>query len=338
MEKWDIYDRNKKKTGRTMNRNDWNMNDGDFHLTVIGIVQRQDGRFVVTKRIETKKYAPGAWEISGGGAMAGETSREAIIREIKEEIGLDVSKAKGGLVHTYMRENPQEGDNYFVDIYKFYMDYDENDVKIQSTEISEFKFVNSDEVQELAQKEEFLHYNSIKCVFKNEPQLFLIGFMGVGKTSIAKQLEKIMPYEVLEMDQKIVDDSGMSIPDIFEKYGEDYFRNLETNLVKNIETEFNTGKKYVVSCGGGVVVRSENTKIMKRCGKVVLLTASPQTIFERVKDDKNRPILNGNMNIEYIEQLMQKRKALYEDVADIVITTDSKDIQTIAEEIIHNIY
>ena len=70
MEKWDIYDRNKKKTGRQMIRNDWTMKEGDFHLTVLGIVQRSDGRFVITKRVETKSWAPGAWEISGGGVMA----------------------------------------------------------------------------------------------------------------------------------------------------------------------------------------------------------------------------------------------------------------------------
>ena len=150
MEKWDIYDRNKKKTGRQMIRNDWTMKEGDFHLTVLGIVQRSDGRFVITKRVETKSWAPGAWEISGGGVMAGESSKEAIQREIKEEIGLDVSKAKGGLVYSYMRENPEEGDNYFVDVYKFFMDYNEKDLKLQESETAGFKFVNAEEVFDLA--------------------------------------------------------------------------------------------------------------------------------------------------------------------------------------------
>ncbi|MBQ1802032.1 MAG: NUDIX domain-containing protein [Lachnobacterium sp.] len=338
MEKWDIYDRNKKKTGRQMIRNDWTMKEGDFHLTVLGIVQRSDGRFVITKRVETKSWAPGAWEISGGGVMAGESSKEAIQREIKEEIGLDVSKAKGGLVYSYMRENPEEGDNYFVDVYKFFMDYNEKDLKLQESETAGFKFVNAEEVFDLAHKEQFLHFDSIKRIFKKEPQIFLIGFMGAGKSSVAQQLKNFLPYEVLEMDQRIVEDSNMKIADIFEKYGEDYFRDLETNLVKTIESDYNNGKQYVVSCGGGVVVREDNTQIMKRCGKVILLTASPETIYERVKDNKSRPILNGNMNVEYIEKLMQKRKDLYESVADVVISTDGKDTKTIAEEIVMNIY
>ena len=162
--------------------------------------------------------------------------------------------------------------------------------------------------------------------------------MGAGKSSVAQQLKNFLPYEVLEMDQRIVEDSNMKIADIFEKYGEDYFRDLETNLVKTIESDYNNGKQYVVSCGGGVVVREDNTQIMKRCGKVILLTASPETIYERVKDNKSRPILNGNMNVEYIEKLMQKRKDLYESVADVVISTDGKDTKTIAEEIVMNIY
>ena len=142
------------------------MTEGDFHLTVLGIVQRSDGRFVITKRVETKSWAPGAWEISGGGVMAGESSKEAIQREIKEEIGLDVSKAKGGLVYSYMRENPEEGDNYFVDVYKFFMDYNEKDLKLQESETAGFKFVNAEESELLD-----IYYNSywkslkkIKCI------------------------------------------------------------------------------------------------------------------------------------------------------------------------------
>ena len=93
MEYWDIYDSDKNKTGRTMKKNDWILKDGEYHLTVLGVIMRPDGRFLITQRVMTKAWAPGCWEVSGGAAMAGEESEEAVMREIKEETGLDVSNA-----------------------------------------------------------------------------------------------------------------------------------------------------------------------------------------------------------------------------------------------------
>ena len=100
MELWDIYDINKEKTGRTMKKNDWTMKDGDYHLSVLGVIRRTDGKFLITQRVMTKAWAPGWWEVSGGAAQAGEESFEAVCREVKEEVGLDVSNAAGGLVYT----------------------------------------------------------------------------------------------------------------------------------------------------------------------------------------------------------------------------------------------
>ena len=91
MEYWDIYDADKKVTGRTMKRNDWCLKDGEYHLTVLGVIARKDGTFLITKRVMTKAWAPGWWEVSGGAAQAGETSEEAVRREVKEETGLDFS-------------------------------------------------------------------------------------------------------------------------------------------------------------------------------------------------------------------------------------------------------
>ena len=76
MEFWDIYDENKKPTGRTMKRNDWCLKDGEYHLTVLGVVGRPDGTFLITKRVMTKAWAPGWWEVSGGAAQAGEESKQ----------------------------------------------------------------------------------------------------------------------------------------------------------------------------------------------------------------------------------------------------------------------
>lgn len=165
MEYWDIYDRNKQLTGRTMQRNDWNMKDGDFHLTVLGVIHRSDGRFLITQRVLTKAWAPGWWEVPGGGVRSGETSKEALIRELKEETGLDISESEIKLALTYMRENPDEGDNYFVDVYRIEMDYDDKEVCLQQEEALSFLSATHDEIFRIAKEGRFLHYDSIKSIF-----------------------------------------------------------------------------------------------------------------------------------------------------------------------------
>lgn len=165
MEYWDIYDKNKQKTGRLMKRNDWCLKDDEYHLTVLGVVVRPDGKFLITQRVMTKAWAPGWWEVSGGAAMAGEESRDAVIREVKEETGLDVSGCVGGYMFSYHRENPGEGDNYFVDIYRFELDFDESDLCLQEAETAGYKLATAEEIKELASQGIFLHYDSIKDVF-----------------------------------------------------------------------------------------------------------------------------------------------------------------------------
>lgn len=166
MELWDIYDKNKNRTGRTMKRNDWCLKDDEYHLTVLGVVRNMEGKYLITKRVMTKNWAPGWWEVSGGAAMAGEESEDAVQREVLEETGLDVSKAEGGYMFTYHRENPGKGDNYFVDVYRFTMDFNESDVKPQEEETDGFCLAALQEIEELAAKGIFLHYDSIKQVFE----------------------------------------------------------------------------------------------------------------------------------------------------------------------------
>lgn len=168
MEMWDIYDENKQLTGRTMQRNDWNMKPGDYHLTVLGVIKRPDGTFLITQRVMTKSWAPGWWEVSGGGVMAGETSLQAVTREVVEETGIDVSNADGGYCFSYRRDNPKEKDNYFVDVYRFEMDITEADLKLQEAETAGYKFATLDEIKALAAEGIFLHYDSIKQVFEDE--------------------------------------------------------------------------------------------------------------------------------------------------------------------------
>lgn len=160
--------------------------------------------------------------------------------------------------------------------------------------------------------------------------IYLIGFMGAGKSTIAGTLAKMAGAERIEMDQLIEEQQKMPITQIFEQRGEEYFRDLETELLKS----FSNRENLVISCGGGSVLRDENAKLMKQAGSIVWLTATPQTIYERVKDSTNRPILNGNMNVDYIRALMEKRQARYEAVADVQVATDGKPVSKICEELL----
>ena len=139
--------------------------------------------------------------------------------------------------------------------------------------------------------------------------------------------------DVIEMDQIIAEREGMGIPDIFEVYGEQYFRDLETNLL----IEMQSRKNVVISCGGGTPLRECNVVEMKKNGRVVLLTASPETIFNRVKDSHDRPVIENNKNVPFIADLMEKRRAKYEAAADIVINTDGKSLIEVCEELVQQL-
>ena len=159
--------------------------------------------------------------------------------------------------------------------------------------------------------------------------IFLIGFMGVGKSSVADKLCERLGMTLVEMDEEIVRQQDMAISDIFDEYGEKYFRRLETDLLREIAAK----ERQVVSCGGGAVLKDKNVEIMKSSGTIVLLTAEPETIYDRVKDDSSRPLLNGNMSIAYICELMEERQERYEEAADIIVSTDNKEIEAIVDKI-----
>ena len=153
--------------------------------------------------------------------------------------------------------------------------------------------------------------------------------MGVGKSTVAKMLCEKTGAACMEMDQVIVEQQDMEISDIFDEYGEKYFRRLETDLLEELKEK----KNLVVSTGGGIVLREKNVQIMRESGIVVYLTAKPEVIYERVKDNRNRPLLNDNMSVEYIEEMLRDRKELYRDAAHIKVSTNNKSIDEIVEEI-----
>ena len=159
--------------------------------------------------------------------------------------------------------------------------------------------------------------------------IFLIGFMGAGKSTIACTLKKEYNMQLVEMDEQIEAEQGMKISEIFSLKGEEYFRTLETQLLLDLQHQENT----VVSCGGGAAMRQVNVDAMRKSGKIVYLSANPETIFERVRHFHNRPLLEGNMNVEYITQLMDVRLPKYLAAADLVVDTDGRSAQEICEEI-----
>ena len=154
--------------------------------------------------------------------------------------------------------------------------------------------------------------------------------MGAGKSTISDYLSTMFDMKLVEMDQEIVNGEQMEIAEIFKEKGEPYFRSLETALIRS----FSDRDPAVISCGGGAVLKEENVRLMKKCGRIVLLTATPETIYGRVKDSTERPVLNGNMNLSYIEDLMEKRRPKYEAAADITVATDGKTAEEICGEIL----
>ena len=158
--------------------------------------------------------------------------------------------------------------------------------------------------------------------------IVLIGFMGTGKTTVSRYLSAMFGMDMIEMDQEIADREKMSIPEIFSTYGEEYFRELETRLL----IEFQDRKNVIISCGGGTPLRAQNVAEMKKNGRVVLLTASPETVYERVKDSEDRPVLKRRKNVAGIAELMEQRREKYESAADLVVQTDHKTVAQICEE------
>ncbi len=159
--------------------------------------------------------------------------------------------------------------------------------------------------------------------------IYLIGFMGTGKSTVSKELHKKLRWTEYDMDQWIEQEQKMQIKDIFEQFGEAFFRALETKCLQDLaQTDAS-----IISCGGGTVLREENVDIMRKSGAIVLLTASPETVFNRVKNSSNRPILNGNMSVSYIEQLMERRQDAYAKASDFSVSTDGKTPIEIADEI-----
>ncbi len=154
--------------------------------------------------------------------------------------------------------------------------------------------------------------------------VILIGFMGTGKTSLGKLLANKLGRGFVDVDQKIESTAKMSIPEIFETYGEKYFRELEKNAVKEICTRRN----LVIATGGGTVKDKENFRLLKNSGVIVCLTTEPEEIFRRTERRGERPVLDGgNDRLETIKNLLAERQKFYAQADYTIDTTDWSPLQ-----------
>lgn len=157
--------------------------------------------------------------------------------------------------------------------------------------------------------------------------VILIGFMGVGKTSLGKLLASKLGRGFVDLDEKIEHDAGLTIPEIFEKHGEKYFRELEKAAVQEVSTRRN----IVIATGGGTVKDAENLQLLKNCGVLVCLTTDPEEILRRTARQGERPVLDGggNERLETIKKLLAEREQFYSQADFNIDTTDWSPLQIV---------
>ena len=160
--------------------------------------------------------------------------------------------------------------------------------------------------------------------------LYLIGFMGVGKTTIGKQIAAFNKVIFIDTDSQIEKETSKSIKEIFKTDGEIAFRKLETDTIRSIN------RKAIIACGGGLPVHNNNIEYLKRKGVVIYLKASTETLVKRLEKNKNkRPLISNLTNekrLEFIRKILKEREKTYKQ-ADYTIETDNKTVKEVLREI-----
>lgn len=159
--------------------------------------------------------------------------------------------------------------------------------------------------------------------------IYLVGMMGSGKSVTGKILAESLKRAFVECDQIIEKKTGQTIAQIFDAHGEKKFRDLESDILKDLALL----DRHIISTGGGVVVRSQNIKRMKETGKIIYLRSKSETLFERTKGDSSRPLLRADDPLKRIKEILDERSKFYGQ-ADIIVDTDGKQPKTVAEEIL----
>jgi 3-dehydroquinate synthase len=165
--------------------------------------------------------------------------------------------------------------------------------------------------------------------------VILIGFMGSGKTTVGKRLAERLGYDFVDTDSLIEELTKKSISEIFEVQGEAVFRSIEKKVIAEVVQK----KNQVISCGGGAVLYPENADRLRKSGKVILLSTSLETLYERLKPEiSERPLLRTENPQEQIKSLLNKRSATYKKVAHFSVETDNKSVEEVVEEIIERLH
>ncbi len=154
--------------------------------------------------------------------------------------------------------------------------------------------------------------------------IYLVGFMGTGKTVTGRALAKKLSRKYVDLDELIEEKEKMGIPEIFSKNGEAYFRRLEKEALKNISND----KEIIVSCGGGIVIDKDNIDIMKKTGTIFCLAASADVILKRTSAFNNRPLLNVANPKEKIESLLKERAPFYALADETIDTSQLSAVDT----------
>jgi shikimate kinase len=161
--------------------------------------------------------------------------------------------------------------------------------------------------------------------------LILVGYRGTGKSTIARKLAAALDMPAVSLDDELVRRAGMSIPELVAADGWDHFRDLEQALVAELTKT--TGR--ILDCGGGVVERSANATLLRVTGTVFWLTASTQTIVQRIASGTNRPALTEGLSFtEEVQTVLARRNPLYAELAHVRVDTDSASPTVVARQIL----
>ena len=160
--------------------------------------------------------------------------------------------------------------------------------------------------------------------------IVLTGLMGSGKTSVGKVLaQKNTEFEFVDIDEQIEKFQNMKIEKIFKNYGERFFRELEASFIK----KYSMKSSKIISTGGGACENIKNIEALQERGVLFYLETTPQTLYERLKNDKTRPKLQNTDVLKTLKDLLKKRENNY-NLADFSIKTDNRTVEEIADEII----
>ncbi len=160
--------------------------------------------------------------------------------------------------------------------------------------------------------------------------IVLIGYRGTGKSSVAKILAERLKWPLVAMDAEIVKKAGLPVPEIIQKRGWDYFRDVESKICQRVGAKDRT----IIDTGGGAVLRKENVDALRQRGRVFWLTAEVPTIMERIKHSKERPSLTQKKSyVDEVEDVLKERLPLYKAACDQIIPTDDRTLEEIVDEI-----